>query len=235
MWIILLVGVGLIALVHTAPAPLLLDALAGDRAVWHMPRDQPPTVYLTYNDGPNPSTTPALLDVLARERVHATFFLIDEHVNAETAPIVRRMFADGHAVAQHSGKRWLLVQSPSRLAAMLVTAADRIERLAGQRPCPAFRPHGGWRSLSMYRGLRQIDYDLIGWGWMLWDVDPLRRRVADRVVDRFVSRASAGDILVMHDGDEKAPLKPQPQTVDATARLIPALRARGLSFGTVCR
>jgi peptidoglycan/xylan/chitin deacetylase (PgdA/CDA1 family) len=65
------------------------------------------------------------------------------------------------------------------------------------------------------------------------DVDPLRRRVADAVVDRLVSRASAGDILVMHDGDEQAPYKPQP--VDATARLIPALRARGLPFGTVRR
>jgi peptidoglycan/xylan/chitin deacetylase (PgdA/CDA1 family) len=190
---------------------------------------------LTYDDGPNPSTTPALLDVLARERVQATFFLIDEHVNAETAPIVRRMFADGHAVAQHSGNRWLLLKSPSALAATLMTAADRIERLAGQRPCRAFRPHGGWRSISMYRGLRQIDYDLIGWGWMLWDVDPLRRRVADRVVDRLVSRASAGDVIVMHDGDEKAPRQPQPQTVEATARLIPALRDRGLSFGTICR
>ena len=235
MWIVLLVSVGLIALIHTAPAPLLLEALAGDRAVWHMPRDQPPTVYLTYDDGPNPSTTPALLDVLAREQVHATFFLIDEHVSTETVPIVRRMFADGHAVAQHSGKRWLLLKSPSDLAAMLITAADRIERLAGQRPCRAFRPHGGWRSMSMYRGLQQVDYNLIGWGWMLWDVDPLRRRVADRVADRLVSRASAGDILVMHDGDEKAPRKPQPQTVEATERLIPALRDRGLSFGTVCR
>jgi len=233
MWIIVLVGVGLIVLAHTAPAPLFLEALVGDRAVWHMPRAQPPTVYLTYDDGPNPSTTPALLDVLARERVHATFFLIDEHVNVETAPIVRRMFADGHAVAQHSGKRWLLLKSPSGLAATLVMAADRIERFGGQRPCRAFRPHGGWRSIAMYRGLRQIDYDLIGWGWMLWDVDPLRRRVADRVVDRLISRASAGDLVVMHDGDEKAPRKPQPQTVEATARLIPALRARGLSFGTV--
>ena len=235
MWIVLLVSVGLIALIHTAPAPLLLEALAGDRAVWHMPRDQPPTVYLTYDDGPNPSTTPALLEVLARERVHATFFLIDEHVSAETAPIVRRMFADGHAVAQHSGKRWLLLKSPSDLAAMLTTAADRIEQLTGRRPCRAFRPHGGWRSMSMYRGLQQIDYHLIGWGWMLWDVDPLRRRVADRVADRLASRASAGDILVMHDGDEKAPRKPQPQTVEATERLISALRDRGLSFGTVCR
>jgi peptidoglycan/xylan/chitin deacetylase (PgdA/CDA1 family) len=38
----------------------------------------------------------------------------------------------------------------------------------------------------------------------------------------------------MHDGDDSAPLRPQPHTVEATARLIPALRARGLSFGTVC-
>jgi len=50
-----------------------------------------------------------------------------QHVSAETVPIVRRMFADGHAVAQHSGKRWLLLKSPSDLAAMLTTAADRIE------------------------------------------------------------------------------------------------------------
>jgi peptidoglycan/xylan/chitin deacetylase (PgdA/CDA1 family) len=49
-----------------------------------------------------------------------------------------------------------------------------------------------------------------------------------------VTRASAGDIIVMHDGDESAPRRPQPQTVEATARLIPALRARGLSFGTIC-
>src|SRR3954469_20340611 len=123
MWIILVVGVGLIALAHTAAAALFLDAWAPDRAVSHRRRDQPPTVYLTYDDGPNPSTTPALLDVLARERVHATFFLIDEHVNDDTAAIVRRMFAEGHAVAQHSGKRWLVLKSPSGLATTLMTAA----------------------------------------------------------------------------------------------------------------
>ena len=67
------------ALAHTAPAPFLLDAMAGDRPVWHMPRGNPATVYLTFDDGPNPTTTPDLLDVLAREDVNATFFLIDRH------------------------------------------------------------------------------------------------------------------------------------------------------------
>src|SRR5712692_2862782 len=101
MWIVAAIGVGIVALAHLAPARFILDAMAGDRAVWHMPRGSPPTLYLTYDDGPNPTTTPDLLDVLAREQARATFFVIDRHVTAETAPIVQRMFAEGHAVALH--------------------------------------------------------------------------------------------------------------------------------------
>lgn len=234
MWIVLIVAIGFVALAHTAPAPFLLDVVAGDRAVWHMPRVDPPTVYLTFDDGPNPATTPDLLDVLSRERARATFFLIDRHITDETAPIVRRMFAEGHAVALHSASRREMVLPPSTLARELRAAADRIERLTGSAPCRAFRPHGGWRSATMFAALRRIDYRLVGWGWMLWDVNWLRERTADRAVARFVDRASAGDIIVMHDGDEKAPRRPQPQTVAATAQLIPRLRARGLQFGVVC-
>lgn len=234
MWILVLLGIGIVALAHTAPAPFVLDAIEGDRAVWHMPRSDPPTVYLTFDDGPNPSTTPELLDVLAREGVRATFFVIDRHVTDETAPIVRRMFADGHAVALHSASRREMLIAPSQLARELTAAADRIEALTGSRPCRAFRPHGGWRSATMFAALRRIDYRLVGWGWMLWDVDWLRARTADRIVARLAGRASAGDILVMHDGDEAAPRRPQPLTVEAAARLIPQLRARGLGFGVVC-
>jgi len=235
MWIVVLIGVGIVVLAHTAPAPFILDAIAGDRAVWHMRRGAPPAVYLTYDDGPNPATTPDLLDVLAREGAHATFFLIDRHVTEETAPIVQRMFAEGHAVALHSATRGYLLMSPEELARTLSAAADRIEALAQSRPCRAFRPHGGWRSGQMYTALRRIDYKLVGWGWMLWDVDWFRPRTADRIVSRIMARARAGDIIVMHDGDESAPRKDQRQTVEATARLIPALRARGFDFDTVCR
>src|SRR3990170_2767484 len=98
MWLLVSLGAGLVALSHLVPVPFVLDALAGRRALWHMPRADPPTLYLTYDDGPNPTTTPDLLDVLAREEVRATFFLIDAHLTEETAPIVRRMFAEGHRV-----------------------------------------------------------------------------------------------------------------------------------------
>ena len=208
--------------------------MAGDDAVWHMPRDEPHTVYLTYDDGPNPSTTRDLLDVLAREKVQATFFLIDDHVTIETASIIRRMFADGHSVALHSGSRALLLMSPDEFARTLTEAADRIEALTGERPCRAFRPHAGWRSGMMFEGLRQIDYKLVGWGWMLWDFNWFRERSADATFGRLSRRIRGGDIVVMHDGDESAPRKDQRHTVAATASLIPTLRERGLGFGAIC-
>jgi len=235
MWIVLAICVLVVVLAHTAPAPFVLDAIAGERALWHMPRTDPPTVYLTYDDGPNPATTPDLLEALARERVTATFFVIDGHVSEETAPIVRRMFEDGHAVALHSASRREMLLPPVKLARELRAAADHIEAIAGAPPCYAFRPHGGWRSAWMFAALRQLDYRLVGWGWMLWDVDWLRPRTAERILARLVPRIRPGDIVVMHDGDESAPRKPQPQTVEATARLIPQLRAKGFEFGAVCQ
>src|SRR5580692_6040229 len=49
-------------------------------------------VYLTFDDGPNPSATPELLDTLKREQVRATFFVVDRHIDESTAPLVRRIF-----------------------------------------------------------------------------------------------------------------------------------------------
>ena len=234
MLLLISIGAAITALAHMWPAPFVIDWMAGDRAVWAMPRTDTPTVYLTFDDGPNPSTTPDLLDVLAAEGERATFFIIDEHLNEDTAPIVSRAFADGHAIALHSATRRQMVMPPAQLRRTLGAASARIEQLAGGTPCRAFRPHAGWRSGQLYEGLREMDYRLIGFGWMLWDFNWFRARSGDASFRRIASRVSDGDIIVMHDGDESAPTRDQRHTVEATRRLIPALRARGFSFGTVC-
>jgi peptidoglycan/xylan/chitin deacetylase (PgdA/CDA1 family) len=234
VWIWIAVAAGVAALAHTAPAPFLFDAIAGDRAAWHMPKRTPPTIYFTFDDGPNPTTTPDLLDLLARQRVRATFFVIDRHITDQTAPLVRRMFDEGHAVALHSHTRRYMLMSAAAFADTLRGAADHIEQVAGRRPCPAFRPHAGWRTWQMYAGLKQLDYRLIGWSWMLWDWNWFRPRTADSVVNRIAARVSNGDIVVLHDGDESAPFKDQRHTVEAVARLVPDLRTRGFEFGTIC-
>jgi peptidoglycan/xylan/chitin deacetylase (PgdA/CDA1 family) len=230
--VIAAVAIGTVILAHTAPFPFLLDAFRPDTALWHMPANPAaPTVYLTFDDGPNPEATPALLDVLKTERAAATFFLIDAHLTPETAPIVRRMFDEQHGVALHSNARWLMVRTPDSFSDTLRAAAARIEQLAGSRPCALFRPHAGWRSSSMYLALERMDYRLAGWSWGLWDWNWWRPREAASLAARLARRANDGDIIVMHDGHHMDPRADRRYAVEATARLVPALRARGFAFG----
>ena len=225
------IAVVILVLTHTAPAPGLFDLAAGPRAIWHMPRTSPPTVYLTYDDGPNGSTTPMLLDVLAREHVRATFFLVDREITDRTVPLVARMFAEGHAVALHSDSRLDLLMSPAAFARKLTTTADCIEGLTGHR-----RSAGSVRTQAGVRRRctpvwQRIDYRLIGWGWMRWDWNWYRQRTAEATVARVMARIQPGDIVVMHDGNVYNPSESQRHTVEATARLIPLLRAKGYAFG----
>jgi peptidoglycan/xylan/chitin deacetylase (PgdA/CDA1 family) len=225
------VAMGVLSLAHTAPFAFLLEAFHRKESAWHLPTaPESPVVYLTYDDGPNPTATPLLLDVLKRENVHATFFLIDDHLSEETAPIVQRMFAEGHAVGLHSNERWLMLQSAGTIAGRLELAANKVEQLGGSRPCRWFRPHAGWRSGTLYEALEKADYRLAGWSFGLWDWNLWRSREADALADRLARRARAGDIIVIHDGHHVDPRADRQYAVDATARLIPLLRARQIGF-----
>jgi len=234
--VLLFIGlaVAITALAHTAPFPFALDALHAGRVTWRMPHDAgPPTIYLTYDDGPNPAATPALLDLLAAERVPATFFLIERHITEETAPLVRRISTEGHAIGLHSHTRKKMLMAPRALADTLTQFATRLEAITGRPPCRAFRPHAGWRSSSMLEGLERIDYQMIGWGFMLWDFDLFRPRSV-RIVPRLVRHASPGDIIVIHDGHHVNPRADRRHAIEVTRALIPALRAKGFQFGAIC-
>ena len=224
-----------VALAHIAPFPFALDALHAGRVTWRMPHGHgPPMVYLTYDDGPNPTATPQLLDALGAHGVRATFFLIERHITDETAPIVRRMAEEGHGIALHSHTRTKMLMPPEELARVLRSFAARLEGITGRPACRAFRPHAGWRSAQMLEGLRQIDYQMIGWGFMLWDFDLFRERSV-RIVPRLVRRTSPGDIIVIHDGHHVNPRADRRYAVDVTNALIPELRKKGFEFGTICR
>ncbi|HSL21949.1 MAG TPA: polysaccharide deacetylase family protein [Vicinamibacterales bacterium] len=233
LWI-LVIAVGLKVLSHTAPFPFLIEAFAPRQALWRMPAGNVPTIYLTFDDGPNPAATPALLDELRRHGARATFFLIDDHVSDETAPIVRRMFAEGHAVAIHSNTRALMLRTPEAFSDFLRGASERIEQLAGGTPCRLFRPHAGWRSGPMYAAASRDGYQIVGWGWGLWDWNWYRARDGREIAARVARRASAGDIVVLHDGHHRNPAANRQYAVEAVSRLVPALQERGFRFGTLC-
>jgi chitooligosaccharide deacetylase len=231
----LAIAAGVVALAHTAPFPFLLEYIGPSRSVWHLPSaDGRSTIYLTYDDGPNPTATPALLDVLAREQVPATFFIIPDHVTPETAPIVRRALEAGHGVALHAGTRALMLKSPEAFAEHVRTESRHIEALAGEGPCEIFRPHAGWRGGPMYEGLDRAGFTLGGWSFGMWDWNWWRPARPDRLASRLAGRASDGDIIVMHDGHHKNPRAERTHTVTATADLVPRLKARGFRFGELC-
>ena len=230
--LILIVAMGAVVLAHFAPFPFLLDTT--DETVWRMPKTAPPTIYLTFDDGPNPTATPQLLDVLARHDVPATFFVIDKYLTRDTAPIVRRAFEEGHAVAIHTHSRELMFKRPLYVASTLQEAAARMELLTGHQACRAFRPHGGNRTIPMLMGAAKAGYRVVGWSWMLWDFNWFRKPNADDLVPRLVRHASPGDIIVIHDGHHKDPRADRRYAAETVDRLIPELRARGFQFGTIC-
>jgi len=228
--------VAVVALAHTVPGPFLLEAFRPKQSLWRMPEEPGPaaSIYLTFDDGPNPDWTPPLLETLAATQARATFFLIDDHITDETRDIVRRIADEGHAIGLHSGTRRLMIEPAADLAARLDRNAERIRAITGQEPCRLFRPHAGWRSGEMYDGLGRAGYRLAGWSWGMWDFDWGRRRNAGRLAARLAGKASDGDIIVIHDGHHKDPRADRRHAAETIARLVPALTARGFVFKPLC-
>jgi peptidoglycan/xylan/chitin deacetylase (PgdA/CDA1 family) len=234
--LIFVVIVGVVFAAHTVPFPFLLEAFRPSQSLWRVKPapGSPPTLYLTFDDGPNADWTPPLLDALRDTGVNATFFLIDEHITENTTDIVKRMVDEGHAIALHSGTRRLMIMPPAALAERLTSAATRIRTITGRQPCRLFRPHAGWRSSTMYSGLNRAGYRLAGWSWGMWDWDWWRTPQAARVARRLARKASAGDIIVIHDGHHRNPQADRRHAGETVRQLVPLLRARGFVFAALC-
>jgi peptidoglycan/xylan/chitin deacetylase (PgdA/CDA1 family) len=228
--------IGVVALSHVLPGRFLLEAFNPGRSVWRV--EQRPgsaaAFYLTFDDGPHPKWTPPLLDALRETGARATFFVIDAHITSETAPIVERMSREGHAIGLHSGSRRQMFMPPEQLARELQASAARIESITGRSPCRLFRPHGGWRSGTLYEGLDRAGYQLAGWTWGMWDFDWGRRREAARLAPRLIKKASPGDVVVIHDGHHKDPSQDRSHAAETVRVLVPALHQRGFVFPTLC-
>ena len=175
-------------------------------------------VALTFDDGPHPEYTRALLDGLKEREIRATFFLVGSQL-AYAPELVERMDREGHQIGVHTLDH-VKVEGLSQEEFLHQVEGMRREiyRLVGERELWLRPPYG------------QMDERTPVWSdgpVILWSVDPedWRDGDADRVARHIVSHTRDGDIVLAHDI--------YPSTVEGVLRAADGLRERGFVFVTV--
>jgi peptidoglycan-N-acetylglucosamine deacetylase len=197
--------------------------------IWHGPRDRL-RVALTFDDGPDPQVTPSILDTLRDCGARATFFVIGRHLEKHRA-LAARALGEGHELGNHSwmhsyfqnfyrtGKQQSDIERSTRL----------LQELSGLSSDPLYRPPVGLKSPALARVAHARNLKVIAWS--LHSHDTFTRDV-DATAARVLARITPGDIVLMHDGHERAD---QHRGVAAAALppILRGLRERGLSCVTV--
>lgn len=197
-----------------------------------MPGPAEAKVGLTFDDGPDPEVTPAVLDELDRHGATASFFCIGRKVEAHPE-IAAMVVARGHRVENHSYSHpnAFAFRGRAGLEAEIGRAQDAIERATGQRPA-YFRAPVGIRNPWLDPCLARAGLCLVSWTRRGFDTlggDPAG-------VARRLSRSAAkGDILLLHDGGSARTRSGRPVVLEALPLLLDALAARSLGGACVPR
>lgn len=174
-------------------------------------------VALTFDDGPSVTQTPAILAILNRLHVRATFFEEGRHVEGREV-LMGEILESGDEIGNHSYHH---PETPG--SGELIQTNHRIEAATGFRPC-LFRPPYGLVNRRVESAARRARLQIV-----LWDVDSLDDKHPGVAAIRsdVLREARPGSIILMHDGGH------HPQTVRALRGVIEGLRSRGFRFDTV--
>jgi peptidoglycan/xylan/chitin deacetylase (PgdA/CDA1 family) len=175
---------------------------------------------LTFDDGPDPETTPRVLDALDRAGAKATFFVIVRKAEAHPA-LVKEILARGHSVGLHSyaHDRLFALRSERRVRADLERGIAALTAITGESPA-LFRPPIGHTNPTIARVVEELDLVTVGWSVSARDGTALAN--ADRVVARVSARLQDGAIVLMHDASERG--THAPVAADAIERIVSAGR-----------
>lgn len=203
-------------------AVLLVRGSASVRASWYLrmrcrARRAGRRVALTFDDGPDLQRTPAVLDLLARQGVRATFFVVGARAEAHPE-LVRRMVAEGHVVGNHSYTHsWRFpLRSLGRTVEELRRTGEVLHRITGRQP-RLFRPPFGVTNPTIARAVRRLGLDPVGWS--IRSLDTMGQS-PERVAARILRRLHPGAVILLHDrcaGSERL-----------VGLLVEGLRSRGL-------
>ena len=187
-------------------------------------------VALSFDDGPDPETTPAVLDALREYRARATFFVIGQSLEAHPE-LGRRMAAEGHTIGNHSWRhsRWQNFWTTARLEREIARGEAAIATVTGSAAPILYRPPLGLKTGELGHAAWKHGVTLVAWSLhsrdtRLDDAESIARRVLDRV--------QGGDIVLMHDGHD-LPGRRRPLCAPALRLILAGLRERGLECVTI--
>jgi peptidoglycan/xylan/chitin deacetylase (PgdA/CDA1 family) len=215
--------------IRHALAPLNRDAAAA----LDLPRTLPGAagVALTFDDGPHPEGTPAVLEVLAGAGARATFFVIGEQVERRPE-LVARIVAAGHQVALHGYRHRLQLRlSAVQLADDLVRGVAAVQDATGGADTVLrwHRPPYGIYSPAGLRAARERG--LAPLLWSRWGKDWRKFTTPARIAGRATRGVAAGDVILLHDADFYSAKGSHRRTVAALELILAELKLRKL--GTV--
>jgi len=180
-----------------------------------------PVVALTIDDGPS-AATPEILEVLAENDAHATFFVIGENVR-EYPSLARRMLEEGHELGNHMMADRRSIDLPADAFRADFEEMDGIlDDFGGST---LFRPGSGWYDDRMVEDAARLGYRTV-----LGSVYPFDAQLPFPKMSTWYIRQliGPGSIMVLHDGAERGP-----RTAQVLRALLPELRARGMRVVTV--
>ncbi|WP_051620765.1 polysaccharide deacetylase family protein [Paenibacillus sp. UNC451MF] len=171
------------------------------------------TIFLTFDDGPDPEYTPRLLDLLKQYDIKATFFVLGS--KAEKYPeLIVRMHEEGHLVGVHNYSHWAnALMTPRRVRLQLHHAVEAIGRITGERPI-YYRPPWGVINLFDFWLLKQ--FRMVLWSIIVGDWRSRGGKV--KIKHRLVSRFKDGAVIVLHDSGQTIGANP-----DAPEYMLQAL------------
>ena len=187
-------------------------------------------IALTFDDGPNPTATPALLDLLDAHGARATFFLIGRHVRAFPA-LAREIAARGHAIGNHTETHPILIfLSRAHLREELNGCREAILSAVDGAEVRWMRPPFGFRGPQLDAVVRELGYSGVAmWSKWAWDWKP---QPAQPVIHRL-RRVTGGDIVLLHDGDHRLLEGDRRHTIAALAHWLPRWKDAGTRFVTL--
>ncbi|MER7676371.1 polysaccharide deacetylase family protein [Streptomyces sp. NPDC096934] len=226
-----LAAVPALAIAHAAPVVSTFGPLRNRAMPRLSGRGRRGHIALTFDDGPDPLSTPHFLRLLDERQVRATFFLLGGEAHRSPG-LVREIAAAGHEIGVHGWlHRPLLLRGPRATYEDLARARDTVADITGHRPA-LFRPPYGVMSTAAHVAARRLGLTPVL--WTCWGEDWTARATPESVHRTVTSGLDGGGTVLLHDSDRTSAPGAWRSALGALPRILDTCGQRGYEVGRLC-